>query len=576
MLLEDGLVGEGDFLEGLRLESAESVGDERVHGVLLIREGGLDDRRGLLLEVFGADLLEADERPGDRILRPGDGGREGGVQFAALTEVEFLQDIEARGAAETTGQRGEGAGRELAMVGGLHPGEMLVVASGGGVDELAELLLVIGAVGVGRRVLADEERIADDRILLWFDDRGEDAVEGVVVGGRDRVELMVVATRAGDGQAKEALRRGVDALIDGVVVVLETLADGDEAEGGEARVVLGQVGQSVGGELFDDELVVGLVGVEGVDDVIAIGPGGLEGLDGAVTLQALGVGVTGGVEPVTGPAFAVVGRGEQAVDGALDDGGHGTARLALAGVHVVQKQGGIVFAGEGVDFDAGGRQADQVVRETAEERFAIRGGAGLEALLVELREHEGVDLVLTPGGVAELGRHGDVADRLEGPMAARLVGKTGELGAAGADGSGRAHLDPLLERRDLRVGKLGALLARRHRKLGVGLMDGDDQQGLLEIARNDGRTLVATGEHARTRIHDQPALGDAFLLRVAFIATLGKDRADVLLEEFQAGRIHLGLGGRLGGVKHGGRAQGGQQREQTEHVQVAVHGSSME
>jgi len=164
---------------------------------------------------------------------------------------------------------------------------VLVVAAGGGADEVGELLLVVGAIGVGRRVLADEERITDDRILLRLDDGGEDTVEGVVVGGRDRVELVVMTTGAGYGQAKEALGRRVDALVDGVVIILETLPDGDEAEGSEARVVLSQVRQTVGGELLDDELVVRLIGVERVDDVVAIGPRSIEGLDGTITLQAL-------------------------------------------------------------------------------------------------------------------------------------------------------------------------------------------------------------------------------------------------------------------------------------------------
>jgi hypothetical protein len=30
--------------------------------------------------------------------------------------------------------------------------------------------------------------------------------------------------------------------------------------------------------------------------------------------------------------------------------------------------------------------------------------------------------------------------------------------------------------------------------VGVGLMDGDDEQGLLQVARNDGRTEVASGQ----------------------------------------------------------------------------------
>ena len=571
VLLEHRLVGEGDFFEGLRLETAEAVGDERIERILLISQGGLDDRGSLLLEIIRADLLETDEQPGDRVIGAVHRTSEGGTQFAAITHVELLQDIEARGAAEPAGQRGESARSELTMVGRLHTREVLVVAASGGVDQLGELLLVVGAIGVGRRVLADEEGVTDDRILLGLDDGGEDAVKGVVVSGRDRVELVVVTTRAGYGQAKEALRRRIDALVDGVVIVLETLPYGDEAEGSEACVVLSQVRQTVGGELLDDELVVRLIGIERVDDVVAIGPGSIEGLDGAITLQALRVRITGGIEPVASPALAVVGRSEQTVDSALDDSIQGAASLAFPGSHIVHGEGSVVIAGEGVDFDARGRQADQVIGKTAEERFTVRGGAGLEALLIELREQEGVDFVLAPGGVAELGRHGDFADRLEGPVAARLVGKTGEFVATGTGGSRRTHLDPLLKGRDLRVGKLGALLARRHRKIGIRLMDGNDQHGFLDIAGYDCRTEIATCQQARTRVHDQAALGDALLFRVTFVTAFGEDWSDVLLEKFQASRVHLRFGGSVGGGEHGGRPQRGEQGEETKHVLGEIH-----
>ena len=567
MLLEGGLVGERDFVEALGLEAAEGFGDERVDGRLSVSERGGQDAGRLGGELFGTDLLQADQRSGDRMIRAGHDGGEGGGELAALAEVVFLEDVEAGRAAEAADHGRHGARGELTMEGRLHADEVLVVTLGGLVDERGQTLLIVGAVGVARGVLAHEQRIADDRIRLRLGHGGEDAVEGVVIGGRDRVELVVVATGARDGEAEEALRRGVDALVDGVVVVLEALADGDEAERGEARVVLGEVGQSVGRELFDDELVVRLVGVEGVDDVVAVGPGTVERLDGAVALQALGVGVAGGVEPVAGPAFAVMGRGEQAVDGAFDDAGHGTRGLALAHGHRVVGEGRVIIAGEGVDLDARGRQADQVVGKAAQQGFAVGGRAGLEALLVELSHDEGVDLVLAPGGVAELGRDRVGLDGLEGPVRARLVGETGEFGAAGAGRGGRAHLDPLFDQSDLRGGKFGAGLARRHRDVRIGLMDRDDDQGLLEVAGDDGGSEVAAGQHALTGVHDESALRDALLLRVTFVATLGQDRADVLLEELQAGRIHLRLRG-VGGAEAGDRDEG----EQTEAGGQGRHG----
>lgn len=110
VLLEDGLVGERDLVEALGLEAAEAFGDQRVQRALLVGEGGLDDRGGLLLEVVGADALEADQQAGDRMVGARDGSGEGRVELAALAEVVLLQDIEARGAAEAADQRSEGAG----------------------------------------------------------------------------------------------------------------------------------------------------------------------------------------------------------------------------------------------------------------------------------------------------------------------------------------------------------------------------------------------------------------------------------------------------------------------------------
>jgi len=76
---------------------------------------------------------------------------------------------------------------------------MLVIARGGLVDQRGVLLVIVGAVGVARRVLSDEQRVADDGVLLRFDDGGEDAVQGVIISRRNRIKLMVVAAGARDG-----------------------------------------------------------------------------------------------------------------------------------------------------------------------------------------------------------------------------------------------------------------------------------------------------------------------------------------------------------------------------------------
>ena len=380
---EQRVVGEGDVIEGLRFEVAQGLRDERVDRELLVGQRGGEDGGGLLGELGLGHRAEAGQRTGD--------GRVGADHHRAVhlavddvLVLVLLLHVVALLGTDAAGERDHGAGAEALMQEGKLAADVLVVAADVLVHVLAKLLLVVGADGGGGGAGP-----ADDRVDERVDGGGEDAVQGVVVGGGDRVELVVVAAGAGDGQAEEALGRRVDALVDRVVVVVEALAHGDEAERGEARVVLGQVGQAVGRELLDDELVVRLVGVERVDDVVAVGPGvgGAVAL-GAAATQALGVGVTGGIEPVAGPALAVARRGEQAVDGAFEHQRGGAGGLAVADRQSVADHGGVEIAGEGVGLGVGGRQAVEVVGEAAQQRLAVGGGIGLEAHRVELGQDE--------------------------------------------------------------------------------------------------------------------------------------------------------------------------------------------
>ena len=125
-------------------------------------------------------------------------------------------------------------------------------------------LLVGEPVGLGHGVGQGGEFVGLDRA-------GEDAVERVIILGRDRVELVVVAAGAGDAQAHQAAGDDVDPVVDDLVLVVEEpAADGQEAERGEGPLVVAQ-GEAVGGDLLDDEAVVRLVLVERPDDVVAIG-----------------------------------------------------------------------------------------------------------------------------------------------------------------------------------------------------------------------------------------------------------------------------------------------------------------
>ncbi len=158
-----------------------------------------------------------------------------------------------------------------------------------------------------------------DRDVGRSSERGEERLEPVVVGRRDRVELVVVAAGAADRQAEEDRADGAGDLgqlrlpLDlGDDVAADHLARAAPAEaGGDQGVVI--AGQRARRRRVwrVDEPIVGHVGVQGADDPVAIPPGvGPLGVE----LEAVGVGVMGQVEPVLAPALAVPRAREQAID----------------------------------------------------------------------------------------------------------------------------------------------------------------------------------------------------------------------------------------------------------------------
>ena len=130
---------------------------------------------------------------------------------------------------------------------------------------------------------------------------------------------------------------------------------------------------NIAGDLVADELVVGQVGVEGLDDVVAVRPGiGSLGVD----LKAMGVGVAHDIEPVLGPAFAMVRRGEQAVNEALQ--GRFLHRRSA-------------FGDEARHLFRSRRQAGQIEAEPANQRGWIGGWCPMQPLFGELGIDERVD-----------------------------------------------------------------------------------------------------------------------------------------------------------------------------------------
>ena len=124
--------------------------------------------------------------------------------------------------------------------------------------------------------------------------------------------------------------------------------------GGDALRERG-VGQEVAGHLFEDELVEGHVACEGIDHPVAPAPHDAF----AIGLVAVGVGITGGIEPAGGHAFGEAGGGEEAVDGGL-------------------------VGSVAVEFSGSWWEAGEVEAEAAEQCFFLRWRRWLESKSCEL------------------------------------------------------------------------------------------------------------------------------------------------------------------------------------------------
>ena len=129
---------------------------------------------------------------------------------------------------------------------------------------------------------------------------------------------MVVAAGAGKIHREKGSRRRRDLLVDDVEAQLvrvgalvEPLPDREKSGSGEPVEVVFS-GQEISRELLRDETIVGLVLVEALHDVVAVGFGEVDLVNSGHFHRSLNV--AGDIEPMAAPAFAVVRRGEEAVD----------------------------------------------------------------------------------------------------------------------------------------------------------------------------------------------------------------------------------------------------------------------
>ncbi len=198
----------------------------------------------------------------------------------------------------------------------------------------------------------------------------------------ERVELVVMAGRAARREAKPDAAHGVHAVggVDRFVFLGDRAAltgGGEAAEkpGGHVLVECA-VGQHVAGELLGGELVPFHVLVESPHHPIAVGP------DGAVVVDvdAVRVGVAGGIQPMPGEVLR-----------ALDGGEHAVRLRGNGGLRVF-----FVSGHEGIGLGGLRRQAGQIQREPAVESARVFGGIRRQARLGEFLENEAVDRLIRP------------------------------------------------------------------------------------------------------------------------------------------------------------------------------------
>ena len=294
----------------------------------------------------------------------------------------------------------------------------------GAVGGFKRVELVLGRIGLGavtghRGGVRGAFLDGRDRHFPLEGRRRVKRLHRIIILLAERLEFMVVTSRASERDAQEHGCGGVDGVVQGVEAALRLVrrvhhvgAQKVEGGGGDRPRIVGR--QFVSGDLFADEAVVGFVAVKGVDHVIAIAP---RMRAQGVMFESVAFGVAHEIQPVTGPAFAVVRRGEQTVDEPFVS----LWRTIL---------------NENVDVLRRGRQADEIERHAADELLFRGGSCGLEMFGLQVGEDELVDRIGGPGFLAG-GRGIDVGDRLERPMCSRIGGGEIQGGPSGSEAAPR-------------------------------------------------------------------------------------------------------------------------------------------
>ena len=324
----------------------------------------------------------------------------------------------------------------------------------------------------------------------------EEGRQGVEIPLGDGIELVVVAGGASHGEAEKDQPGGIGPVlgVDGLVLFGNdaALVGGDVASmkaGGHQPVQVG-FRQHVARDLFDRELVEGLVPVEGPDHPVAVGPH----LPIVVDVDAVGVSVAGRVQPVAGTVLAPVLRLHEAVDQGF-----------VGAVGIVGQEGG---QGSRV-----GRQSRQIQGQSAGQGVLVGFGSRRQTLGFQTGQDEAVQRVADPGGVFHRRRFRP-ADGLEGPVPV----------------PGGSLCDPLAESGDLLGVQRPLGVGGRHPQGRLGMGDALVEQAGLGIAWDDQASAGPLREGSLPGIEPEIHHPGGRIGPVALETVVGEDGTNVPLE----------------------------------------------
>ena len=356
----------------------------------------------------------------------------------------------------------------------------------------------------------------------------EDSGEAVVVVLRKGIELVVVTAGTTECQAEKRLAQGVDLFVNDIHLHLDRVifgehfctegqkSGGDKTLGGKtdvgrcrSRIAVEQVSC----QLFLNEPVVRDVGVQSADHIIPITK---RVAIGEVFVEAVGIGVSGDVEPVTPPALAVVHRRQATVDQSF---------VGVGGI-VVEKLG---------DLGGSRRQSDEIEKDAADEGPFVGRRCRLHPLLFQPGQDKMIDGVLYPRVVLNRRQPG-FDRRLKRPVRFLIVGEGGCPIAcvrivrwyhydffARPEGT---SFDPVGDGRDFLRGEF---LLRRHLQFDVAVAQGADHQAFARFTRDDRRAACSPLNQIGEVFDAEFTFGIVGVMAV--LTTVDQNRTDRLFKE---------------------------------------------